>query len=109
MVSNASRIRTYRLPPGNPARATRAVSSGIGSGFRACSDIVASNPSDFPRPAGHARRQAADVMPTPDDLTEFATSTTLGEARLRPIRSSPARRHYRAQAGAPSTYGFNAA
>src|SRR5215211_7547678 len=48
MVSNASHIRTYRVPPGNAARATRAVSSGIGSGFRACNDIGASSPRDFP-------------------------------------------------------------
>src|SRR3954454_17239883 len=74
MASNASRIRTYRLPPGNAARATRAVSSGIGSGFRACSDILASNPSDFPGSAGYARLKAADAMPAPGDQTAFATS-----------------------------------
>src|SRR5215213_9894297 len=79
MLSNASRIRTYRLPPGNAARATRAVSSGIGSGFRACSDILASNPSDFPGSAGYAHSRPQTLCRHPTTVTEFATSITFGE------------------------------
>src|SRR6266487_2006816 len=40
MVPNSSRIRTYRFPLRNAARATRAVSSGTGPIACGCSDIV---------------------------------------------------------------------
>src|SRR5215212_6503900 len=80
MTSNASRIRTYRLPSGNAARATRAVSSGIGSGFRACNDIVASNPSDSPALRGMPYSRPQMLCRLLKAVTEFATSISFGEA-----------------------------